>query len=149
MSISHRIARPDHRHVMALALAQCHFIDPERVQDGEGDPVHGRDDIRLHDPFHGLDSQGPLSADIGDRTVDQPLQYPLLERFGVRTVGVVPATTLSGGWSPFTTRTAVAFGANLDPDRAAKDRQVPQSNRPIIAVKPIKLLTTAVALGRW
>src|SRR5512144_2566200 len=121
MSISHRIARPDHRPVMALALAQCHFIDPERVQDGEGGPVHGRDDIMIHDPFHGLDAQFHLSADISYRAVDQPLQDPLLEGFGVRTVGVVPATTLSGGWAPFTRRTAVALGTNLDPDRAAKD----------------------------
>src|SRR5512144_1362830 len=103
----------------------------------------------IHDPFHGLDAQFHLSADIGYRAVDQLLQYPLLECFGVRAVGVVPATTLSGGWAPFTHRTAVALWANLDPDRAAKDRQMPQSNRPIIAVKPIKLLTTAVALGRW
>src|SRR5512143_4300414 len=148
MSMSHRIACPDHRHVMALPLAQRHFVDSERFQDGEGGPVHGRDDIMLHDPFHGLDAQFHLSADIGDRTVDQPLQYPLLERLGVRTVGVVPATTLGGGWSPLTTRTAVALWTNLDPDRAAKDQQVPQSNRPIIAVKPIEFLTTTVAPGR-
>jgi hypothetical protein len=41
---------------MALALAQGHFIDPDRFQAGEGGPVYSRDDIMIHDPFHGCKS---------------------------------------------------------------------------------------------
>src|SRR5512143_671401 len=122
MSVSHPITRPNHRHVMALPLAQRHFIDPYRFQRGERSPIHGRGYIMVHDPFHRLDAHLHRSANISYGAVDQVLQQPLLERFGVRTVRVIPGTRLGRGWSSLTNGTAVALRADLDPDRAAKDR---------------------------
>src|SRR5512143_87975 len=102
----------------------------------------------VHDSFHCLHSYRHLSADISYRTVDQPLQHPLLEHLGVRTVRVIPGATLGRGRPPLTERTPVALRPDLNEHLASKDRQVTQPNGLVKPMKPVDLATTLVTRRR-
>src|SRR5512135_3287407 len=124
MSISHRIACPDHRHVMTLALAQRHFVDSERFQHGEGGPVHRGGEMISHNPFDRFNAEIEPPADIRYRAVDQQFEYPRLERFRVRAVGIIPVAALSCGRPAVTMRTAIALRSNFNEHLATEHWQV-------------------------
>lgn len=147
VGVAPRIARPNHGHVLAVALAQGHLVDAQGFQRGERGPVHRRRQTMVHDPFHRLDPQIELPADIGHRAVDQSLQDLLLERRGVRAVRVVPGAALSRGRPTRTVRTAVALGPDLDEDLTTESRPVSQPDRSVETVKPVNFAATAVTLG--
>src|SRR5512139_2475178 len=96
----------------------------------------------VHDALHRLDPQCQLPADIGHGTVDPSLQDLLLERSGVRAVGVVPGATLGRGRPTLTERTTVALRPDLNEHLASKDRQVTQPNGLVEPMKPVDLATT-------
>jgi len=148
VGVALRVTRPNHGHVLAMPLAQRHLVDAQGFQRGERGPVHRRRQTMIHDAFHRLHPQIELPADIGHRAVDQPLQDLLLERRGMRTVGVVPRAALGRGRPTVTVWTAVALGPDLDDDLTTEHRQVPQLDRSVEAVKPVDLAATAVTPGR-
>jgi hypothetical protein len=148
MSAPLRVPRPNHGHILAVPLAQRHLVDPQGLQGGERAPVHRGRQAMVHDAFHRLDPQIKLPADIGHRAVDQPLQDLLLERRGVRAVGVVPGAALGRGRPALAERTAVALRPDLNEHLAPEDRQMPQPNRLVDPMKPVDLAATPVARRR-
>ncbi len=84
------IPRPDRRRVVAMALEQRHFVDPQGIQGGEAAPAHGGRDVLVHDPLDRLDPRVALPTDIGHRAMSQPFQHVLLESPGVGSVGLMP-----------------------------------------------------------
>ena len=133
---------------MTVALAQRHLVDAQGFQRGERGPIHHGRHAMVHDPFHRLDPQLELPANIDHRAVDQSLQHRLLERRGVRAVRVIPAAVLGRGRPAGTVRTAVALGSDLDEDLTTERRQVPQLDRLADSVQSVDLAATAVTLGR-
>ena len=132
---------------VAHVEAEGHLVDAQGFQRDERGPVHRRRQTMVHDPFHRLDPQIELPADIGYRAVDPSLQDLLLERRGVRAVRVVPGAALGRGRPTRTVRTAVALGSDLDENLTTERRQVPPLDRSVEAVKPVDLAATAVTLG--
>ncbi len=107
-------------------------------------PVHRRRQTRVQDAFHRLHSQAELPADVGHRTMDQPLQDVLFERRGMRTARIVPGAALRRGRSSPTVGTLVALRPDFNHHITPKHWQVPQPDRSIESVKPVNFPTTAV-----
>ena len=118
---------------VAHVEAEGHLVDAQGFQRDERGPVHRRRQTMVHDPFHRLDPQIELPADIGYRAVDPSLQDLLLERRGVRAVRVVPGAALGRGRPTRTVRTAVALGSDVDENLTTERRQVPPLDRSVEA----------------
>src|SRR5207244_8899278 len=83
-----------------------------------------------------------LARHITDRAVDQLPQQGLIKSFRVRRSRLVPIALLRGRRMIVASPTAITFRAQLDEHALLQNRQMPQADRIIVAVKLKALLST-------
>ena len=132
---------------IAVTFAQGDFVHPDDFQCRELAPVDRARHASIDRPQDRVITDLLLARHITDRTVDQLPQQRLIESFGVRRTRLVPSALLRGRRMIVANRTAIPLRAQLDKHALFQNRQMPNADRIVVAVK-LKGLLPAAGAGR-
>ena len=135
----------DEHDEIAVAFAQRDLIHPDDLQRGELAPIDRSRHASIDRAQDRVITDLLLARHITDRAVDQLPQQRLIKGFGVRRARLVPIALLCGCRLVVASRTAETLRAQLDEHSLFQNRQMPNADPIIVAVKLKGLLSTAGA----